>query len=313
MSQKVTYLDHAATTPVAPEVVQAMLPYLTEKFGNPSSSHRLGIEAHQALEEGRRTLAGPMGCRPSGVILTGGGTEADVLALRGAVAASQRSRHIVISAIEHSAVLNTARSLEKMGHRLTGVPVEPDGIMTVERFVDAIEEDTAVASIMAVNNELGTIQPIAEISRLTKQRRRAACSMSTPCRRSAASAAASTPGTTSTRSRSARTRFTAQGGRRLVRAGAVAPRAGHARRRARERRPLGYDQRCRHGGDRIGVQAHLRAATRRQCALPGAQRLASRAARGTACPTRPSMDRATRAECLTRSICASRARRPSRS
>lgn len=168
MSDPLCYLDHAATTPVAPEVLQAMLPYFSQSYGNPSSSHRLGVEAHRALDEARRTLAQPVGCRPGNVIFTGGGTEADVLVLRGAVSASKRPRHVIISAIEHPAVLETARSLERQGHRLSVVPVTPEGIVEVEAFVDAVAEDTAVAALMAVNNELGTLQPIAEISERAK-------------------------------------------------------------------------------------------------------------------------------------------------
>ncbi len=162
------YLDHAATTPVAPEVLQAMLPYFGQSFGNPSSSHRLGVDAHRALDEARRTLAQPIGCRPNGVVFTGGGTEADVLALRGAVTASKRPRHIVVSAIEHAAVIETARALERQGHRLTVVPVSREGLVGVEAFVEAMADDTAVAALMAVNNELGTMQPVVEISERVK-------------------------------------------------------------------------------------------------------------------------------------------------
>lgn len=164
----ICYLDHAATTPVAPEVLRAMLPYFGESFGNPSSSHRMGVKAHRALDEARRVLSQPMGCRPAGVVFTGGGTEADVIVLRGAVAGGKSPRHIVVSAIEHPAVLETARSLEKQGHRLTVVPVDAEGIVDVEAFVAAIEKDTAVAALMAVNNELGSIQPVAEVSQRVK-------------------------------------------------------------------------------------------------------------------------------------------------
>jgi cysteine desulfurase len=169
MTKTMTYFDHAATTPVAPEAVQAMLPYFSERFGNPSSNHRLGVEAHAALDECRRTLAQPVGCRPTGVVFTGSGTEADVLAVRGAVEGSKRGRHMVISAIEHKAVLQTARSLERHGHRLTVVPVDSQGLIDVEAFVNAIEPDTALAALLSVNNELGTIQPIADIARRVKE------------------------------------------------------------------------------------------------------------------------------------------------
>jgi cysteine desulfurase len=170
MTKSMTYFDHAATTPVAPEVLQVMLPWFSESFGNPSSNHGLGVEAQAKLDECRRTLGQPMGCKPSGVVFTAGGTEADVIALRGALARSQRSRHIVVPNSEHKAVLETARSLERAGHRLTLVPVGPDGVVDVETFVDAVEPETAVASLMAVNNELGTIQPVAEVARRVKEK-----------------------------------------------------------------------------------------------------------------------------------------------
>jgi cysteine desulfurase len=168
MTKSMTYFDHAATTPVAPEVIQAMLPWFSEDFGNPSSNHRLGVAANAKLDECRRTLAQPAGCRPAGVVFTGSGTEADVIALRGAVEGSRRPRHIVVSAIEHKAVLQTARALAHNGHRLTEIPVDSRGLIDLDAFVDAIEPDTAVAALMSVNNELGTIQPVAEAARRVK-------------------------------------------------------------------------------------------------------------------------------------------------
>jgi cysteine desulfurase len=167
----ICYFDHAATTPVAPEVLRAMLPYFGESFGNPSSSHRMGVKAHRALDEARRALAQSVGCRQAGVVFTGGGTEADVIVLRGAVSGGKRPRHMVVSAVEHPAVLETARSLERQGHRLTVVPVDAEGVVDAEAFVDAVTEDTAVAALMAVNNELGTIEPVAEVSERVKAKR----------------------------------------------------------------------------------------------------------------------------------------------
>jgi len=170
MPDHFTYFDHAATTPLAPQVLEAMLPFFSERYGNPSSRHTLGLDANMALGEVRRQLAEAVGCSPSGVIFTGSGTEGDVLALRGAVVGSRRERHIVVSAIEHAAILTTARSLEKQGHRLTVAPVDREGRVDVERFLEAVTPDTAVCALMAVNNELGTIQPVAEVARRVKQK-----------------------------------------------------------------------------------------------------------------------------------------------
>src|SRR5262245_4284704 len=156
MPSAATYFDHAATTPVAPEVLQAMLPFFDERYGNPSSRHTMGLDANVALGEIRRALAEAVGCSPSAVIFTGSGTEGDVLALRGALGA-RRERHAVVSAIEHAAILTTARSIEKHGHRLTVAPVDREGVVDVERFVEAVTSDTAFCALMAVNNELGTI------------------------------------------------------------------------------------------------------------------------------------------------------------
>jgi cysteine desulfurase len=170
MKPEFTYLDHAATTPVAAEVLLAMQPYFGERFGNPSSRHGLGVAAQAAVDEARRELAAAVAGAPGSVVFTGGGTEADVLALRGAVAGSARPRHLVVSAIEHPAVLATARALERQGHRLTVIPVDRAGCVDVEAFAAAVEPDTAVAALMAVNNELGTVEPVAEVSRRVKER-----------------------------------------------------------------------------------------------------------------------------------------------
>lgn len=170
MPDHISYFDHAATTPVAPEVLEAMLPFFGDRFGNPSSRHTMGLDANVALGEVRRMLAEAVGCSPSTVVFTGSGTEGDVLALRGSVGASRRERHMVVSAIEHAAILTTARSLEKQGHRLTVAPVDKEGRIDVERFVEAVTPETAVCALMAVNNELGTIQPVAEVSRRVKEK-----------------------------------------------------------------------------------------------------------------------------------------------
>jgi cysteine desulfurase len=170
MRTEFTYLDHAATTPVAPEVVAAMQPWFSERFGNPSSRHGLGIDAQSAVDNARRLLAERVGCSAHGVIFTGGGTEGDVLVLRGALGGSSRPRHIVVSAVEHPAVLATARSLERHGHRVTVVAVDRHGVVDVEALAGAVGPDTAVAALMAVNNELGTVEPVAEASRRVKEK-----------------------------------------------------------------------------------------------------------------------------------------------
>jgi cysteine desulfurase len=170
MSNAITYFDHAATTPVAPEVLEAMLPYFDSRYGNPSSRHTLGLDANIALGEVRRALAEAVGCSPTGVVFTGSGTEGDVIALRGVAGGSRRDRHVVVSAIEHAAVIQTARSLEKLGHRVTVAPVDREGRIDADRFVESVTPETAVCALMAVNNELGTVQPVAEVSRRVKEK-----------------------------------------------------------------------------------------------------------------------------------------------
>jgi cysteine desulfurase len=174
MEKAFTYLDHAATTPVAPEAQAALLAHLGERYGNPSSRHGLGLDALAAVDAARRVLAGIAACPPGSVIFTGGGTEGDVLALRGALGgatgAGARPRHVVVSAIEHDAVLATARALERQGHRLSVVPVDRGGCVDPAAFAAAAGPDTAVAALMAVSNELGSVQPVAETSRLVTER-----------------------------------------------------------------------------------------------------------------------------------------------
>jgi cysteine desulfurase len=166
------YLDHAATTPVAPRVVEAMLPYFTTEFGNPGGVYALGRRAAKAVDDARETVARILNCRPTEVIFTGGGSEADNLALRG-IAASQRKRgnHIITSSIEHHAVLNTCQALEREGFRVTYLPVDSDGRTRVADLEAALAEDTILVSIMLANNEVGTIQPIAQMAALCRARR----------------------------------------------------------------------------------------------------------------------------------------------
>jgi cysteine desulfurase len=166
------YLDHHATTPVDPAVVGAMLPYLTEKFGNPSSrQHLFGQEAHAAVEEARAQVARLIGAETGDIVFTSGATESDNLAVRGgARAGGARGRHLVTTAIEHPAVLEPARSLEREGFDVTVVGVGPEGVVSPGEIARALRPDTVLVSVMAANNEIGTVQPIAEIGRLCRER-----------------------------------------------------------------------------------------------------------------------------------------------
>ncbi len=163
------YLDHSATTPVDVEVATLMLTYYTEKYGNPSSIHGFGREAKQALEEARLQVSKLIGAKPEEITFTSGGTEADNLAILG-IAESRRSKgkHLIISAIEHHAVLETAEYLEKMGYELTLLPVTAEGIVEVDSVVKALRPDTILVSVMHANNEVGAIQPIEEIGKLVR-------------------------------------------------------------------------------------------------------------------------------------------------
>ncbi len=167
------YLDHAATTPVHPEVAEAMRPYLGEKFGNPSSLHYYGRIVREAVDEARETIAESLGVHPGDIVFTSGGTEADNLALFGAAwAARERGRghHIVTSTIEHHAVLETCAFLEKWGFRVTYVPVDRYGVVDLDALEAALTDDTVLVSIMMGNNEVGTRQPIETIGKMAKER-----------------------------------------------------------------------------------------------------------------------------------------------
>ena len=168
MSTKPIYLDYAATTPVDPEVVAAMLPILTKVFGNPSSKdHLYGREAMEAVEHAREQVAEIANASPSWVVFTSGGTESNNLAIRGIVNAGD---HLVVSAIEHSSIIDTAKRLESGGVRVTYVSPDAEGRVHPEVLAEAIEEDTALVSVMFANNELGTINPIDMISELCRDR-----------------------------------------------------------------------------------------------------------------------------------------------
>lgn len=165
------YLDHSATTPVHPEVAEAMLAVLKDKFGNPSSIHGFGREAREAVERARDQVAALIGARSEEIIFTSGGTEADNLAIIGAAYAYRdRGQHMVTSKIEHHAVLDAFKFLEKQGFEVTYLPVDRYGQVSVELFREAMRDDTILVSLMHANNEVGTIQPIAEIGRLTRER-----------------------------------------------------------------------------------------------------------------------------------------------
>jgi cysteine desulfurase len=174
MSEKTVrvYLDHAATTPVDPRVLAAMLPYYTEKAGNASSMHGFGQEGRQAVEQARQEVASLIGARPGEIVFTSGATEADNLAVLGvALATENRGRHIITSAIEHHAVLEACRFLEHRGYAVSYVSVDSRGIVDPDEVRQALRPDTVLISIMAANNEIGTLQPIAEIGRLARERR----------------------------------------------------------------------------------------------------------------------------------------------
>ena len=157
------YMDYAATTPVRPEVLEAMAPYFSERFGNPSSLYALAREAKEAVEEARGRVAAAIGADPGEVFFTAGGTEADNWAIKG-TALRGKGDHIVTSAIEHHAVIHPCRALEKQGYRVTYLPVDEFGRVDPADAEDAIADETILVSVMAANNEIGTIQPIRAIA-----------------------------------------------------------------------------------------------------------------------------------------------------
>lgn len=159
------YLDHASTTPMRPEVVEAMMPYFIEQFGNPSSIYPLGQQASDAVAAARETLASIIGASPREVYFTSGGTEADNWAIKGfARANAGKGHHLITSAIEHHAVLHACEALEKEGFEVTYLPVDEYGLVRPADFEAAIRPDTILASIMFANNEIGTVEPVAELA-----------------------------------------------------------------------------------------------------------------------------------------------------
>jgi cysteine desulfurase len=164
------YLDYAATTPVHPDVVQAMLPYFSQYFGNPSSIHSLGQDAKEAVEQARQQLAHLIGAKSEEIVFTSGGTEADNLAIKGiALANRDRGNHIITSRIEHHAVLEPCHWLEKQGFSVTRLPVDGYGMVSPDDVKKALTDKTILVSIMHANNEIGTIEPLAEIAKVTRE------------------------------------------------------------------------------------------------------------------------------------------------
>jgi cysteine desulfurase len=165
------YLDHHATAPLDRRVLDAMLPYLTDRFGNPQSAqHAYGRAAEAAVEQARREVAALIGALPEEIVFTSGATEANNLAIRGVAALAGARRHIVTCATEHPSVLETCRALRVTGFQITELPVQPDGLLDLDRFREALRPDTALASIMTANHEIGVLQPIADIAGICRER-----------------------------------------------------------------------------------------------------------------------------------------------
>jgi cysteine desulfurase len=166
---KSTYFDHAATTAVDPRVLEEMLPFFSERYGNPSELHRLGREARAAVEAARAQVAAALGAGDKEIVFTAGGTESDNLALFGYLARFQPG-HLIVSAIEHPAVMEAARALNRLGWSVDFVPVDGDGLVDVDAYEQAFRDDTRLASIMFANNVVGTVQPIAELARIAHEK-----------------------------------------------------------------------------------------------------------------------------------------------
>ena len=165
------YFDHAATTPLREEVLEAMLPYLKENYGNPSSLHYFGREARKALEEARAKVAAGLGAEPEEIIFTSGGTEANNLAILGVAAAFEgKKNHIITSAVEHHSVFDTVNYLEKRGFEVTFLPVDEHGLVSPGQVAEAINDQTMLVTIMTANNEVGTILPVEEIGGVCRER-----------------------------------------------------------------------------------------------------------------------------------------------
>ena len=169
VTMKTAYFDHAATTPVDPQVLEAMLPWFSERYGNPSELHRLGREARAAVETARAQVAAALGAGDKEIVFTAGGTESDNLALFGSLARYQPG-HLIVSAVEHPAVMEAARALNRQGWAVDFVPVDADGVVDLDAYEQAFRDDTRLASVMFANNVVGSIQPVAELARLAHER-----------------------------------------------------------------------------------------------------------------------------------------------
>lgn len=171
MTEKNIYLDHAATTPVKPEVLEAMMPYFTQKYGNASSIYSIGRESKKAVEEARERVAAALGAQSREIFFTGSGTEADNWAIKSVAYANKaKGNHIITTAIEHHAVLHTCQYLENDGFEVTYLPVNENGLITAEQVRNAIKPGTILITVMFANNEIGTIQPIAEIGSIAREK-----------------------------------------------------------------------------------------------------------------------------------------------
>jgi len=171
MGNKTVYMDHAAATPVPREIIAAMAPYFDRFFGNPSTVYDLGRGCKQAIDDQRAKVADLIGARPDEIIFTSSGAEANNLAIKGAaLARPKKGRHIIISAIEHHSVLNSARFLERLDYEATFLPVDGDGLVDPQRLANAIRPETVLVSIMHANNEIGTIQPISSLAAACREK-----------------------------------------------------------------------------------------------------------------------------------------------
>ena len=164
------YLDHAASSPLSKAALEKMLPYLTENYGNPSAIHAFGREAKRGVEEARGTIADVIGAHPDEIYFTSGGSESDSWAVMEGSRAKDRRMHVITSAVEHKAVLNSCRALEKQGFRVTYLAPDADGVIPANAVRDAIGENTGLVSVMTANNEIGTLQPIEEIGEICAER-----------------------------------------------------------------------------------------------------------------------------------------------
>lgn len=169
MNKSMIYADHAATTALSPTVYEAMLPWLQDKYGNPSTLYRLARDPHKAVAQAREIVAAAINADPSEIFFTSGGTEADNWALKGAAFQHERGKGIITSAIEHHAILNSSIALERMGYHIDTLQVDKEGVVHADTLRSALSNNTALVSVMLANNEIGTIEPIAELAQIAHQ------------------------------------------------------------------------------------------------------------------------------------------------